>query len=161
MLNSGLRRANWAAAALLLLAGCQGQAPEPADLIFHNAVIWTADDANPTAQAVAIREGRFSAVGSDQEVLRRRGDETQVVDLQGAFALPGFNDNHVHFQSAARYLEFNIMRTGTQEEFVERQADCFEALDSVDAVASFRYRAAADWGASRRGIRSVLADMLG
>ena len=94
--------------------------PEPADLILHNGFIWTVDSKNSTAQAVAIRDGRFIAVGSNRDVLKLRGPQTEVIDLAGRFVLPGFNDNHVHFQSAAQFLEFNIMAVSTQEEFIRR-----------------------------------------
>src|SRR5688500_19817686 len=90
---------------------------ESADLILHNGVIWTVDEKNPTAQAVAIKDRKFIAVGSNESVAKHRGPNTRVIDLQGKFVVPGFNDNHVHFASAAQFLEFNIMRVSTQEEF--------------------------------------------
>jgi predicted amidohydrolase YtcJ len=86
------------------------QRPDVADLILHNATIWTVDEKNPTVQAVAIKDGKFVVVGSDAAALKLRGPKTRVVDLKGAFVVPGFNDNHVHFASAAQFLEFNIMR---------------------------------------------------
>src|SRR5918996_5840607 len=105
--------------ALAFLAGTQQSSrPEVADLILHNGVIWTVDEKNPTAQAVAIKDGKFVVVGSNDAVLKARGPNTRVVDLKGAFVVPGFNDNHVHFASAAQFLEFNIMRASTQDEFV-------------------------------------------
>ena len=82
---------------------------QPADLILHNGVIWTVDSKNSIAQAVAIRDGKFVVVGSNKAALTLRGPQTQVIDLRGRFVTPGFNDNHVHFASAAQFLEFNIM----------------------------------------------------
>ena len=78
-------------------------------MILHNGVIWTVDSKNSTAQAVAIKDGKFVAVGSNQRSAKLRGPQTQVIDLRGRFVTPGFNDNHVHFASAAQFLEFNIM----------------------------------------------------
>ena len=101
------------AAGLVSLCGtaiCQN-AP---DLILHNAIVWTVDDDNPRAEAVAITGDRLVAVGSDEEVLRLRGSQTRVIDLQGNLMVPGFNDNHVHFSNAARFHEFNIMAVATQ-----------------------------------------------
>jgi len=67
-----------------------------ADLILHNGKIATLDAKQTTVSAVAIKEGRFTAVGSDDEVLKLRGDSTQVIDLRGRTAIPGLNDSHLH-----------------------------------------------------------------
>src|SRR5688572_28932944 len=67
-----------------------------ADLILHNGFIWTVDSRNSTAQAVAIKDGKFVVVGSNRAALRLRGPQTDVIDLRGRFVTPGFNDNHVH-----------------------------------------------------------------
>jgi predicted amidohydrolase YtcJ len=56
-------------------------------------------------------------------VLALRGSNTRVIDLKGQFAVPGFSDNHVHFPSAAQFLEFNLMRVTTQEELGARVKD--------------------------------------
>jgi predicted amidohydrolase YtcJ len=105
----------------LFAVGCRPVAPmAPADLILHRCVVWTGEAARPRAEAVAMRGGIIAAVGSEVEVMRLRGHATTVIDLGGAFVVPGFSDNHTHFASAARFLEFNIMTTSTQDEFVER-----------------------------------------
>lgn len=76
-----------------LLPGC-GPAPQPADLILSAGRVYTLDESEPWAEAVAIRGGRIAAVGSDEEVLSRfRG---QVFELGGRMVLPGFHDAHVH-----------------------------------------------------------------
>ncbi|HSR52069.1 MAG TPA: amidohydrolase [Acidobacteriota bacterium] len=135
---------------VLLVAACAPQAPQ-ADLILHNGDLWTADESTPHAQAVAVLKGRILAVGSDAEVMAHRGGSTQVVDLQGAFALPAFNDNHVHFASAARFLEFNIMRTGTQEEFVERVEQVVSSLDPGEWILGGYWGAYDQWAEGSAG----------
>ena len=111
---------------MIFLAGlwtsCNLPAGDPvyADLVLFNGSIWTLDDNQPRAEAVAITDGKFVAVGSDRNILALAGSETQTIDLQGAFVVPGFNDSHVHFGAAARFLEFNIMRITTQEDFETR-----------------------------------------
>lgn len=70
-----------------------GTAP---DTIFHNGRITTLDRANPVANAVAVKDGRFIAVGTDQEVMALKGDGTKLVDLQRRSVLPGLFDNHTH-----------------------------------------------------------------
>ncbi len=66
------------------------------DIIFYNGQITTLDRANPTATAVAIKDGKFLAVASDQEVMTLVGDSTRVVDLKRRNVLPGLYDNHTH-----------------------------------------------------------------
>ncbi|HGM6859350.1 TPA: amidohydrolase [Serratia rubidaea] len=67
-----------------------------ATLIITNGKFHTVDLANPTAQAVAIKDGKFLAVGSESEVMRHADDATQIIDLQGHTAIPGLNDSHLH-----------------------------------------------------------------
>jgi predicted amidohydrolase YtcJ len=69
---------------------------EPADIILRNGKFATMDRARPLAAAVAIRGGRFAAVGSEHEVLRHKGPQTQVIDVKGATVIPGLNDSHTH-----------------------------------------------------------------
>ncbi|QTT89605.1 amidohydrolase [Pseudomonas chlororaphis] len=67
-----------------------------ADLILHNGRLHTVDRARPTATAVAIKDGRFIAVGNDAEAMALRGSATQVIDLKGRTVIPGLNDSHLH-----------------------------------------------------------------
>ncbi len=69
--------------------------------IFHNAQIITMDPARPTAQAVLVEDGVIKKVGTDEEVLARRREDTCLRDLAGAAMLPGFIDPHSHFTAVA------------------------------------------------------------
>lgn len=140
---------------LILVPGTLAQRQKPADLILHNGVIWTVDSTNSTAQAVAIKDGQFIVVGSNQAALKRRGPRTEVIDLAGRFVTPGFNDNHVHFASAAQFLEFNIMAVSTQEQFVARVKDVIGRLPKGEWVmggfwGAYDYWAAGSAGSQRR-----------
>ena len=75
-----------------------------ADMVLLNGRIFTVNAAQPWAQAVAIRDGKFVAVGKDEEIKRLVGRETEVIDLRGKLALPGFNDAHLHFTNGGLYL---------------------------------------------------------
>jgi predicted amidohydrolase YtcJ len=79
--------------ALLLLAACAAPA---ADAIYINANVITVDSARPYAEAFAVNNGRFTAVGSDAEVRRLAGPGIQIIDLKGMTVVPGFNDAHLH-----------------------------------------------------------------
>jgi predicted amidohydrolase YtcJ len=69
---------------------------QSAELILHNGKIATQDDRRPFAEAAAIRDGKFLAVGSDREVMRLRDDGTTLIDLNKRTVIPGLNDSHLH-----------------------------------------------------------------
>ena len=76
------------------------------DLILHHGQFTTLDRSNPTACAVAIKDGRFAAVGDDREVMALAGPSTRVIDLEGRRVLPGLIDNHLHIIRGG--LNFNL-----------------------------------------------------
>src|SRR5437879_4534154 len=76
------------------------------DLILHRGLFTTLDRSRPTANAVAIKDGRFLAIGRDEEVMRLAGAETKVIDLKGRRVLPGLVDNHLHIIRGG--LTFNM-----------------------------------------------------
>jgi predicted amidohydrolase YtcJ len=65
-------------------------------LILYNGRIATQDENRSFAEAVAIRDGRFLAVGSDRDILSLRSPSTEVIDLDGRTVVPGLNDSHLH-----------------------------------------------------------------
>ncbi len=70
-----------------------------ADTIVINANVITVDAAHPAAQAFAIDNGEFTAVGTNAEILKLKTPSTQVIDLKGMTVTPGFNDAHLHPQA--------------------------------------------------------------
>ena len=69
---------------------------EPADVVFLNGRFVTLDASRPLAAAVAVRAGRFLAVGSNEEILRHVGPRTERIDLAGRAVVPGLIDAHTH-----------------------------------------------------------------
>jgi predicted amidohydrolase YtcJ len=67
-----------------------------ADLILFNGKITTLDRQNPAADALAVRSGRFVAVGSEREVMALAGQDTKRVDVKGRRVIPGLIDSHMH-----------------------------------------------------------------
>ena len=131
--------------AFLLIVFLSCDDDQKATLILSNAEVWTVDENNPRAEAVAILDNEIIAVGSEGEVMVHAGSNTRILDLNGAFVLPGFNDNHVHFASAARFLEFNIMRASSQEEFVNRVEDVVSRLDEGEWILGGLWGAYDEW----------------
>ena len=92
-----------------------------ADLMFIHGDIYTVDSQQPRAQAVAIQGEKIVAVGSNDDVHAWIGARTRVIDLHGRFAMPGFNDAHVHLASAGMAkLTVNFEGTKSLDEFQER-----------------------------------------
>jgi hypothetical protein len=80
---------------LLLFAACAR--PEPADLVLRNGKIVTMDSTRPEAEALAIKGPTIVAVGSNRQIGRYVGPSTEVIDLAGRLAVPGFIEGHGHF----------------------------------------------------------------
>lgn len=97
------------------------QTKPTADLIIHNAHVWTVDASHPEAEAVAVLGDRIVAVGSSAEVDAWRGSHTRVVDAGGKRLLPGFNDAHVHFTEGGAQLDSIQLNDATSaQEFARR-----------------------------------------
>jgi predicted amidohydrolase YtcJ len=105
-------------------AGAAADSRPAADLIVHNAHIWTVNPKQPEADALAVLNGRFVAVGSEAQVMRWQGPHTRIVDAQGKRLLPGFNDAHVHFSDGGASLSsVQLVNVTSLTEFVRRIAD--------------------------------------
>ncbi|MCU1250880.1 MAG: Amidohydrolase 3 [Edaphobacter sp.] len=115
-------------AILLLTAVAQAQTM-PADTIYLHGNILTGahlrpNDPSPTpatVTAIAITNGKIIAAGTDGELLKLKSHKTKVIDLQGAFAMPGFNDAHTHIGEAGRQkLSVNLVGVHSLAEMQQR-----------------------------------------
>jgi predicted amidohydrolase YtcJ len=92
-----------------------------ADLVVTNAKIHTMDRSRPTAEALAVLNGRIVAVGSNDEISRFAGANTRRINAQGRTVIPGFNDAHVHFlQTGFQLSSVDLRDAATPAEFVRR-----------------------------------------
>ncbi len=82
------------------------QANTTPDLILHRGLFTTLDRSNPHAEAVAIKDGKFTAVGRANDVMALAGPNTTIIDLHGKRVLPGLIDNHCHIIRGG--LNFNL-----------------------------------------------------
>lgn len=105
-----------------LLSACASR-KEKADLIVYHAVIYTADPANTVAEAMAVKDGKIIAVGSNDMVLGKFAADS-VTDAKGAAVFPGFNDAHAHFFGyAASLRQVDLVGAKSWNEAVERVRD--------------------------------------
>ena len=79
------------------ILSCSQEPLKYADTIYIDGNIITINDAQPSAQAIAVKEGLILAVGSNNEVLKYKSNETAVIALKGKTLVPGFVDAHSHF----------------------------------------------------------------
>src|SRR5262249_6743314 len=93
-----------------LLAPTRAQGPPP-DLIFVNAKIYTVDPASSVAEAAAITNGRFTAIGSSARVRSFAGSGTRIIDLGGKTVVPGLSDNHLHSAGGGPGVDLSRART--------------------------------------------------
>lgn len=102
-----------------LLVSC-GSSKEEADLLVTNARIYTVDDEFSTAEAFAVKDGKFIAVGTTAE-LQEKYEAAEVVDAQGKAVFPGLIDAHAHFYGLGMQMQ-SVDLTGTNsfEEVVQR-----------------------------------------
>jgi predicted amidohydrolase YtcJ len=92
---------------------------DAADLVLTNGNIVTVDDGNPTAQAIAIREGKILAIGSAVAIDEFVGRQTEIIDLEGQTAIPGFIEGHAHFNGVGQaQLQLNLMSVANWDEVV-------------------------------------------
>lgn len=99
------------AAAVWVGSSTGGTAPEQeAGTIYTGGDIITVNDSEPTAEAIAVKDGRILAVGTEADVLKHRGTATRMVDLGGKTLLPGFIDAHGHvFNTGLQALAANLL----------------------------------------------------
>jgi predicted amidohydrolase YtcJ len=97
--------------------------PAAPDMILMDGRIWTGERGargqTRTAQAVAIARGRFTAVGSNEEVLALKGKDTRLIRLAGRRVVPGFIDSHAHFIGGGfQLLSLDLKNVTSEAEFV-------------------------------------------
>src|SRR5580704_4011553 len=112
------------------------------DLVLHRGLIATLDRSRPTAAAVAIKRGVFSAVGEDREVLPLAGPTTRIVDLQGRRVLPGLIDNHLHIIRGGLHFNMELRWDGVRSladamSLLKRQIAATPAPQWVRVVGGF------------------------
>lgn len=115
----------------ILAAGC-GAAPqvEPADLVLTNGKVVTVDAVRPEAEAVAIIGDRIVAVGSAREIRAYVGGNTEVIDLGGRLAIPGFIEGHGHFMGIGQAkMILDLTTARSWDEIVEMVAEAAKTAE--------------------------------
>jgi predicted amidohydrolase YtcJ len=94
---------------------------EPADLVFINANVYTANDGQPQVEAIAVKRDRIVFAGSNAEVKKYQGAQTRVVDLHGATVVPGMTDAHHHLSGVGfREMTLNLEGITNLQDFLAK-----------------------------------------
>jgi len=103
-----------------------------ADLVLTNGRVVTVDEDFSIHEALAVREGRILAVGSDQEVSRHIEAGTRVIDLQKQTVIPGLIDNHVHIVRGSRQWPRDVRLDGVHSRAEARRLIAWFAFREND-----------------------------
>lgn len=105
---------------VLVFSSCQ-KTEADADIIITNAKIWTGNEEQPYAAAMAVKGDSILAIGSNEDILKWQGEATEVLNLKGKFIAPGFIDAHVHLIDAGfNLLSIQLRDAKSPEEFINR-----------------------------------------
>lgn len=131
---------------LLSVSAGQGHEPPPApaDLVIHNGRLWTGEDKQPSATALAARQGRWVYVGEDAAAQALIGPKTKVIDAQGRRVVPGFHDSHAHVLGAGLGLSRVQLKDAADEAEFGRRLQEFDQKLPKD-----RWLLGGDWDHDR------------
>ena len=116
----------WFLTVSVLIVGC-GSSVEPVDVVLHNGKIITVDELHPEVQALGIRGDQIVVVGTNEEVDAYIGETTEVIDLEGQLAVPGFIESHGHFLGVGNaQMQLSLMDVQNWEEIVAMVAAAVE-----------------------------------
>ena len=109
-------------------------AAAPADVLYRNGRIYTADAADSLQQSLAVRAGRLVYVGSDAGALALTGPKTRVVDLDGRAVMPGLMDGHMHpLEGGAELLKCNLdYEPLTVSQIQQRDPGCLDETRAAE-----------------------------
>ncbi len=94
---------------------------ETADAVFKNGNIYTVNDRQPRAEAIAVKGGKIIFVGSNKDARAYEGKTTRVIDLKGNTVVPGLTDSHYHLSGVgAREMNLNLEGTTSLEDFLAK-----------------------------------------
>ena len=151
------------------LAGAQQAAAPVPTLALVNARVYTLEPSRPWAEAVAVAGSRIAAVGTSTDIRALTTSSTRVIDLAGAFVVPGFNDAHVHIDSTgALLLGVNLLDVHEPDAFTARMREAAGRLPKGSWITRGDWGAYEQWaarvpgaagnaGARGRGSRAVHA----
>ena len=157
---------------LVLLNSCGGRVGESntthdsvtADLILENGAIYTVDPTAEWADAIAIKNGRIIAVGSNHDVSAFKGTETRVRDLGGRMVMPGIADTHIHVESTAKDSQTCVLpgtfESPDEQDLTEAIEACAKRFADHEILMGYRFATSAvpEGRMNRHWLDAIIAD---
>ena len=105
----------------LFIFGCEDQ---KADMIIHNGVIYTMNDLNPIAEAVAVGDGKIIALGKYRDLDPLINAKTKIINLSGAMMTPGIIEGHGHFYGLGlAKMQLDLSKTESYQDLIDMVSD--------------------------------------
>jgi len=137
-----------------------GNETQAADTVYHTGKIYTVNGAQPWAEAVAIRNGKITFVGSDDAVRAHIGQDTALHDLRGRLMLPGFQDAHIHpIYSGLETLACDLSQTESIEGYRAIIPTCAEAQPDKEWITGGGWSMAA-FGPGAMASKGILDELV-
>ena len=121
----------------IILYSCIEKNKEIADTVYTNGKIYTVNETQPWAEAVAIKGGKYIFIGTSEDAKDLIGESTKVVDLEGKFAMPGLHDTHVHPALVYTYEESGELlfpESTSPDEIIELIKDYAEKNPKLEVI---------------------------
>ena len=146
-------RADMALLFAVLALGCApARAGDAADIVLLNGTVYTVDESQPWAEALAIKGDRIMAVGSNADIEPLAGPDTRVIDVDGGFVSPGFNDGHVHVGgTGALLIGVNLLEVHEEQPFIDAIRGATERLPEGSWITGGSWGAYEQWSAGSAG----------
>lgn len=114
---------------------------DTADTVLLNGFVYTMEQDLPNTEAVAIRDGKITALGTSKEIRKSCGEKTQILDLNGRMIMPGLIDGHCHpTKGAIAYLfSCKFEFTATPDEIARSLIDYVAHNPTLDCIIGGRW----------------------
>lgn len=145
----------------VVLTGCSAEPNDGVDTVFFNATVYTVDESQEWAEAVAVDGDSIVYVGDSDAALALAGDDTERIDLSGKLVLPGFIDSHFHPLNGGAYVNALSLNTyGTPDEWIAAIAEYSEQRPDQEVLFGYGFLATTfgPVGPTRQQIDAVVPD---
>jgi len=117
------------------ISSCMSRNKDAADMVLQNAQVYTVNKNQVNAEAVAVKDGKIIFVGSNEDVRKLIGGETEVIDCKGQFVMPGFIEGHGHIHGLGfSLINLNLMHVKNWDEIIQIVAEAVKKAKPGDWI---------------------------